>query len=175
VRAVGQPLRLFFALWPDDATRAALAARGEDLHRVTGGRATRPESLHITLAFLGDCDPARCDAVLAAAARVRPRPFELVLDRAGLWAHNRIAWLGASEMPPELEALVRGLRGALADAGLPFDAKPFVPHITVARKVRPGSALPALRPVRWPVAGFALVRSVLDRGGSHYVVLSCWS
>jgi len=106
---------------------------------------------------------------------VHPRPFELVLDRAGLWAHNRIAWLGASEMPPELEALVQGLRSALADAGLPFDAKPFVPHITVARKVRPGSVLPALRPIRWPVAGFALVRSVLDRGGSHYAVLGRWS
>ena len=170
-----QPLRLFFALWPDDATRAALAERGEALHRVTGGRATRPESLHITLAFLGDCDSAGCGAAQAAAARVRPRAFELVLDRAGLWAHNRIAWLGASEMPPELEALVQGLRNALADAGLAFDAKPFVPHITLARKVQPGSALPALRPVRWPVAGFALVRSVLDRGGSRYAVLARWS
>jgi RNA 2',3'-cyclic 3'-phosphodiesterase len=175
VRAVGQPLRLFFALWPDDRTRAALAERGEELHRVTGGRATRPESLHITLAFLGDCDPARCDAVQAAAARVRPRPFELVLDRAGLWVHNRIAWLGASEMPPELEVLVQGLRSALADAGVAFDGKPFVPHITLARKVRPGSTLPALSPVRWPVAGFALVQSVLDRGGSNYAVLARWS
>jgi len=172
---VEQRLRLFFALWPDDATRAALAERGAALHRVTGGRATQPESLHITLAFLGDSDPAGCDAAQAAAARVRPRPFELVLDRAGLWAHNRIAWLGASEMPQELEALVRALRSALADAGLAYDAKPFVPHITLARKVRPGSALPALRPVRWPVAGFVLVRSVLDRGGSHYAVLARWS
>ena len=41
--------RLFYALWPDAAARAALAAWQASL----GGAPTRPDKLHLTLAFLG--------------------------------------------------------------------------------------------------------------------------
>ena len=89
--AAAKPLRLFFALWPDDATRLALAEWCRRIQRVTNGRPTRAETIHQTLAFLGDCEPACLAEIEAAAGRMPPRPFELVLDRAGLWNHNRIA------------------------------------------------------------------------------------
>ncbi len=168
------PLRLFFALWPDDATRAALADWGRRIHRVTGGRPTRAESIHQTLAFLGDCEPARLAEAETAAGRVLPRRFELVLDRAAVWDHNRIAWAGATAVPPELDALVAELRGALAAARFTFDRKPFVPHITLVRKTRHGGALPALEPIRWPVDGFVLVRSELRPDGSDYAIQGRW-
>jgi len=170
----GKPLRLFFALWPDDATRAALAGASLAIQRVAGGRATRAESIHLTLAFLGDCDAGRLDELKAAAARVPMRPFELVLDEAGFWNHNRIAWAGAKAVPPELDTLVAGLRTVLAEAQFAFDAKPFVPHLTLVRKARPGCAMPMLEPIRWPVTGFALVRSVMRAEGSDYRVAARW-
>jgi 2'-5' RNA ligase len=173
--AAAPPLRLFFALWPDDATRAALAEWCRRIHRATDGRPTRAETIHQTLAFLGDCRPERLAEVEAAAGRVPPRRFELVLDRAGLWKHNRIAWAGASVVPAELEALVAELRAALAAARLEFDPKPFAPHLTLVRKARPGAALPALEPIRWPVTGFVLVRSVLRPDGSDYAIQRTWS
>jgi len=169
-----KPLRLFFALWPDDAARLALAEWCRRIHRVANGRPTRAETIHQTLAFLGDCEPARLAEIEAAAGRVPPRRFELVLDRAGLWNHNRIAWAGASAVPPELDALVAELRAVLADAGFAFDRKPFVPHITLVRKARPGVALPALAPIRWQVTGFVLVRSVLRPDGSDYAIQGRW-
>ncbi|MGH8682116.1 MAG: RNA 2',3'-cyclic phosphodiesterase [Burkholderiales bacterium] len=172
--AAAKPRRLFFALWPDDATRAALADWGRRIHEVAGGRPTRAESIHQTLAFLGDCEPARVPDAAAAAGRVQRRGFELVLDRAGLWPHNRIAWAGATAVPPELDALVTELRTALAAAGVGFDAKPFALHITLVRKARPGAALPALDPIRWRVAEFVLVRSVPRAGGSDYAIQRCW-
>jgi 2'-5' RNA ligase len=172
--AAAKPLRLFFALWPDDATRRALAEWSRRIHRVTDGRATRAEAIHQTLVFLGDCEPARLADVEAAAGRVRLRRFELVLDRAGLWNHNRIAWAGATVVPPELDALVTGLRAALADAHLAFDPKPFVPHITLVRKARPGAVLPALAPIRWSVIDFALVRSMQRTHGSDYAIQRRW-
>jgi 2'-5' RNA ligase len=172
--AAAKPLRLFFALWPDDAARAALANWSRRIHRVTGGRPTRAETIHQTLAFLGDCEPARLAEVEAAAGRVHPRRFELLLDRAGVWNHNHIAWAGTSAVPPELDALVAELRAALAEVRFAFERRPFVPHITLVRKARPGDVLPALEPIRWPVAGFVLVRSVLRPDGSDYALQGRW-
>jgi len=174
VTGAAKPLRLFFALWPDDAVRAALASASTAIHRVAGGRVTGPESIHMTLAFLGDCDADRLGALKAAAARVRVRPFELVLDEAGFWKHNRIAWVGAKGISAALGALVEELRAALADAQFAFDPRPFVPHVTLVRKAQPGFAMPALDPIRWPVDGFALVRSVMKPAGSDYLVESRW-
>ena len=167
-----RPLRLFFALWPDAATRAALERWSVAIHRVAGGRATRPDSIHMTLAFLGDCDPDRLDGLKAAAAGVRTEPFELVLDEAGFWKHNRIAWTGATQTPEALATLVDDLRSGLVAAGFAFDPKPFVPHVTLVRKARPAFAMPALEPIRWRVTGFVLVRSVMRPAGSDYLVES---
>jgi 2'-5' RNA ligase len=179
VSAAPPRLRLFFALWPDDATRAGLAERARALHHAAGGRATRPRSIHLTLAFLGNCDPARLDEVQRAASRVRVRSFELVLDAAGLWHQNRIAWVGARVVPPELAVLVADLRDALEHARVVFDPKPFVPHVTLVRKARPNARLPAIEPIGWPVSEFVLVRSVprsqeTEPQGSDYLIAARW-
>ena len=172
--AGARPLRLFFALWPDDAARAALERWSAAIHRVAGGRATRGDSIHLTLAFLGDCDPDRLGELKAAAAGVRVRPFELALDEAGFWKHNRIAWAGATQTPAALETLVSDLRAALAAARFAFDSKPFVSHVTLVRKAHPGFVMPAPDPVRWQVTGFVLVRSVMRPAGSDYLVEGRW-
>ena len=171
--AGARPLRLFFALWPDAAARAALERWSAAIHRAAGGRATRGDSIHMTLAFLGDCDPERLDG-LKAGAGVRVRPFDLVLDEAGFWKHNRIAWAGATQTPAALEALVSDLRAALAGARFAFDPKPFVSHVTLVRKAQPGFVMPALDPIRWQVTDFVLVRSVVRPAGSDYLVDARW-
>lgn len=168
------PLRLFFALWPDAAARAALEHWAAAFQGIAGGRATRSDSIHMTLAFLGATEPARLDELKAAASGVPVAPFELVLDQAGFWKHKRLAWAGARDTPAALEAMVGGLRAALAAARFAFDPKPFVPHITLVRKARPGFALPRFEPIRWQVEGFVLVRSVTRPAGSDYVVESRW-
>jgi len=169
-----RPLRLFFALWPDDAARGALERGAAAIQRVAGGRATRGDSLHMTLAFLGATAPERLDELRAVAGRVRAAPFELVLDETGFWKHNRIAWAGARETPAALAALSSALRAALVEARFAFDPKPFLPHVTLVRKGQPGCALPALEPVRWRVDGFVLVQSVTRAGGSDYFVAGRW-
>ena len=160
-------MRLFFALWPDDGVRAALARWSRELHAACGGRPTRAENLHLTLAFLGSVEDARVAEVEHAADEVAPRPATLVLDTPGYWKHNRIAWAGASSALPELESLVRELREALVRARIAFDAKPFVSHITLLRDAREPRAMPALEPIEWKWNGFALVKS----DGGRYEVL----
>lgn len=171
-------MKLFFALWPDEEVRAQLARWLGELHVACGGRATRPENLHLTLAFLGSVEDARLAEVERAAGEVAPRAISLVLDRPGYWKHNRIAWAGASVVPPGLEALVSELRGALAKSQIRFDAKSFVSHVTLLRDAREPGVMPALTPIEWRLAGFALVQSVTQPAppvrGSRYEIRKSW-
>jgi 2'-5' RNA ligase len=163
-------LRLFFALWPDAAARSALSRYAKEAQGPCGGRLMRPPNLHVTLAFIGDVDASRLDAILAAASGVKPRRFTLDVDRVEYWRHNHIVWAGASNVPLPLVDLVDELRSALDGAAIRFDRKPYVPHATLLRDAR-AAALPPFTPVSWPVDGFVLVKSV---PGMDYAVVQAW-
>ncbi len=163
--------RLFFALWPDEDVRAKMARVGKHVPR-RRGRPVPSGNLHITLAFVGpvDEDTARC--VEAAAERVQVTPFTLRLDELGQFRRAQVLWLGSSETPPPLMRLVQSLSEALAACGYRPDARPFTPHVTLFRKAELGAeALPAIRPIEWPVAGFVLVVSETAPQGVRYRLL----
>ncbi len=171
----GEPdsLRLFFALWPGEATRTALNHTGKWLHQHWGGRRMRADTLHLTLAFLGSTSVLQLDALVACADSVQSHPFELILDRAGHWRHNRIGWLGTAEAPPQHLELVGALNIALQAAGFPVDVRPHVPHVTLLRNTS-GGEMPTCEPIRWPVSEFVLVKSVTESDGAYYEVIRRW-
>jgi len=143
------------------------------LHKTSGGRLTRPENLHLTLAFLGPTDATRLAELEAVAASVKLVNCSLTLDEAGYWKHNKIVWAGSSKVPDKLVTMVHDLREALKKSGFRFDPKPFKPHVSLIRDAHdPGEA--AKRSIRWKVAGFSLVRAYRDEQGLLYrVVSSC--
>ena len=106
--------------------------------------------------------------MLDALETVSFRPFDIELSGYGnirdLW------WVGTSD-PAALEAVVRRVRRALAEAGIPFDKKRFMPHITILRRAdtRNGS-LPALEipRVNMTVDRVSLMRSERGRNGMIY-------
>jgi len=73
-------LRCFFALWPDSSVRARLAHRADSVHLALGGRVMRPESLHVTLVFLGKLNEERRASAERLADSLRFHPFELAID-----------------------------------------------------------------------------------------------
>jgi 2'-5' RNA ligase len=168
-----ETLRLFFALWPDDTTRAALNRAGKCLHQHWGGRRMRADTLHITLAFIGSTPVEQIETLIACADNVQAEACELELDQPRYWRHNRIGWLGASQTPPRHLELVAALNGPLIAAGFPVDARPHVPHVTLLRNTA-GGELPECAPVRWPIRDFVLVKSVTESGGAHYDVIRSW-
>ena len=164
-----QTLRLFFALWPPDDLQRKLAAWAK---QVAGrGRAMRRENLHLTLAFLGDTEAALLPEIKSLASAVRFDPIRLPLDRVGYWKHNRIVWCGASEDPQALTALVADLRARLSDAGVRYDPKPFVSHVTLVRNAAGLPEAPAWAPLMWDAADFALVGSTRVEGRVTYQLL----
>lgn len=166
--------RLFFALWPPDEVARALHAAARQAHAACGGRLMRRDTLHITLAFLGDVPAARLGEAEAAATAVTAAAFVLELDQLAHWRHNRIVWAGCSAPPAALEQLADGLGHCLRDAGFRLEARRFAAHATLLRNAT-GAALPALdAAIRWPVADFALVASHGGAAGSRYEVLRRW-
>jgi 2'-5' RNA ligase len=173
-RAV-QTHRLFFALWPVESLRRALAGRVAALAPPGTGRAQRPDQLHVTLEFLGAVPAARLPDVRDAGAAVRAEPFELVLDAFEYWRRPRVLCLVARELPSALAALVQSLRVEIASRGFEPECRPYRAHLTLARKVGQAPGPAVLDPVHWPATDFALVESVTERAGSVYRPLGAWS
>ncbi len=170
----GEPAqRLFFALWPDPAVRAALAALSARV-RLRQGRWVRPENLHVTLVFLGAVDARRRACVEAAADAVRAGAVSIALDRTGWWRRPQVLWAGSSATPEPLRELVRQLQAGCEACGFPREARAFQVHATLARKVFTEPPAFAFEPIPWRVADFALVESALTPTGSEYKVLRTW-
>ena len=158
-------MRLFFALWPPPATARALEAWAQEVRRDTGGRAIPAESIHLTLAFLGDADSARATA--AARSISGPR-HDLPLEEARYVKRNQIVWASPRAVPEPLARLAADLHAALGAAAFTLEARPVAVHVTLLRKARPPRALPPFPPLAWPVDAFTLVASTLSSAGSRY-------
>lgn len=125
-------MRLFIAILLDEKMKRALRAVQTGFRRRgVEGNYSPEENLHLTLAFIGDYPDA--DAVLEAMGTLNFAPIELKLS--GVGAFDDLWWAGLDESEA-LDALVRSLRRALAEAGIPFDRKRFRPHITLLRRAR---------------------------------------
>lgn len=183
-------IRAFIAVELPPPTRDMLAGVVRHLaSRVDGGvRWSRPESLHLTLRFLGNIDeetvPALSDAVSRSA--VSAHTFELALGRIGGFERlraMRVIWMSVAGDLEPLTELYRSLESGLESLGFARERRAFRPHITLGR-VRDGAPVPQRRAVAEALAGadleegamltvesIALIRSVLAPGGSEYTRL----
>jgi RNA 2',3'-cyclic 3'-phosphodiesterase len=164
-------VRLFFALWPPEKAARALHEWARQASLQTGGRVTRAETIHLTLAFLGETEESRISTIKSIGRTTVGKSHFLPIEQARYWKHNRIVWVGPNEIPAPLAALAAELNGRLMKEGFVLDERAFAAHITLIRKAREPRALPALPPLDWPVEDFVLVRSRLSNEGSRYDVL----
>jgi len=166
-------VRVFFALWPGKAERAALSAWRLPLHKQCGGRKMRPETLHATLVFLGSVPGHRLEALQLAAQEVRVKPFELRFDTARYWGHNHIVYAAPGQTPELLLQLVSELERGLHRHRFRFDRRSYKPHVTLLRNAKWTDApLPVMQHATWRVHDFALVQSLSDENGARYQVLA---
>jgi 2'-5' RNA ligase len=169
-------MRLFVALDLPDEAVAALAAFRDATADPAVWRPLGDATLHVTLAFLGhrpDEDVAEVGAVLAGLAAREPPA--LALGEALLLPPRRARVLTVALADPSgaLAALQAELSAALAAAGVyEPEARPFRPHVTVAR-LRPGARPPravdpAPEPIAFRAGSVVLYRSHVGRGGARY-------
>ena len=167
-------MRLFFALNFAPETCRALMDVQRRLRRLAGpGNYTRPENLHLTLAFLGEQTPEGLAAARRALEAAVLPPLALTFDHTGRFrqAGEALWWIGLSENPA-LTALYASLWDALEQEGFPRETRPFRPHLTLARRL-PGDfraeeaqLLPA--PIPAETAGLHLMESLRQDGRLVY-------
>jgi 2'-5' RNA ligase len=167
-------LRLFFALWPDDAVRAAIASLAREVAGETRGRAVAPDNVHLTLAFLGERPAAMVPDLCACVSTIGTATFNLSLDDIGCWRKTGIAWLTARRTAPPLLVMHDHIVEALGGLHIVIDERKFMPHVTLARRIEAVVARRVLPPIEWQIGSFALVASVLDPAGVRYDVLKTW-
>lgn len=114
------------------ALRAALGPVASQLRWVDR------DGLHLTLRFLGEIAPAEVERAVdaARAAAASAAPFSIALTGAGAFPslrEPRVLWVGISEGAAPLVTLARSLEAALVARRFPVEARPFQPHLTVAR------------------------------------------
>lgn len=130
-------------------------------------------TLHVTLVFLGSVAPHRLEALQLAAQEVYDEAFELILDNARYWGHNRIVYAAPNSVPPQLVQLVHSLEQRLIAHRFTFDQRPYKPHITLLRHAQwSDTPLPEMPQVTWHAQSFALVQSQPDSQGARYQVLA---
>lgn len=167
-------MRLFYALWPDDTTRIQLAQRRNDVVRLSGGRPSTPDSLHMTLVYIGEVPDTRFDEVCAIGDRMVHAGFDYPVDTTACFDSAKVGWLGAAEPPLGLFSLQMHLRIAINSAGFTIDKRRFRPHITVARDIEQPFDAIAIEPVMWRANSFSLVHSMIADDGVHHEVLRDW-
>ncbi len=167
-------MRLFIGIPIGRAARAALARAAAEMRGIADGRYVAQDMYHVTLAFLGELDGGRMDAVRAAmdeaAGCARPVPLTLAGTGSFGKAHSAILYAGV-QGADGLYPVADELRAALAARGLPFDPKPFKAHITLARRVNATETLLSSRiePVAFCADGLTLFHSCRVNGALRYL------
>lgn len=163
-------LRLFFALPCSHELAMAISTWRDALH--LPGRAVPPESLHLTLAFLGSQPSSRLAELRQLAGSLRLPGFDLQLDQLRR-RRNGLLYLASSQPPEALLRLASDLQQGLREIGIGVDERPFHAHLTLMRRCsrRPVDAPPAFA---WSVRHFALFASQQGPQGSVYQRLQQW-
>jgi 2'-5' RNA ligase len=168
--------RLFAALELPEEVRGELARwRDGVLARVDGLRPVRDESLHVTLVFLGHRPEEEIEAIGAAVVAAAAPVGELAIGEP-VWLpprRPRVLAVDLEDPSGACSALQARVAEALVRvAGHEPEARPFRPHVTVARvrareRVPPDELEPPA-PLRFRPAALVLYRSRLERGGARY-------
>lgn len=169
--------RVFFALWPDTASREQLVKLQEDLN--LQGRKTAPFNLHVTLEFIGAVDQQQLDCLLAIgsdqSAKSLPSAFDLILDKLSYFKRPKVVLLEPQQMPAELLLLHRELLDVLsANCAHQPEKRQYRPHLTLSRHSKPADVQPFKQPVSIPVTHFVLCESVPVDRGVEYRILRKW-
>jgi 2'-5' RNA ligase len=180
--------RLFVAVELPPPVRRKLIEHIERLrHSVPNARASwiRDENLHLTLKFLGEIPVMNAEKLSAAVsiATTRVEPFEIVVGGCGAFpprGQPRVLWIGIEDPVGKLVELHRALEDECAKAGFPREARPFHPHLTIARIRKPHDSrqLVAVHQEMGfdretvPASELALIKSELRSEGSRHTVIS---
>lgn len=124
-------MRLFIAVHFSKEIKSALLAVIDALRtQAVSGNFTRPENLHLTLAFIGESE--NISAIRSVIDRCAVPAFELAISGTGTFGN--LFWVGI-EINAKLKALAENIQNELRKSGFQIEERVFKPHITLARQL----------------------------------------
>ncbi len=160
-------MRVFIGIDLDPEVRARIARFLEGVESFAPeARWVRPESLHITLKFIGEQTPEQVESISERLRGIEGSAFEIRSGGYGFFPTAkapRVFWIGI-HAGPQLAELAGSVDVAVAELGIPREDRPFSPHLTLARAGgRSGS--PKWRKGDGPNSTFAVVEKRLAAMG----------
>ncbi|MDD4565078.1 MAG: RNA 2',3'-cyclic phosphodiesterase [Eubacteriales bacterium] len=129
-------MRLFIAINFDEETKEHLLTVQSRLRKLGRGNFSRPENLHLTLAFLGEIAPERVAVICRLMDQMTVPVLHLSFDHVGRFKRDDgdIWWIG---LAPNKELLIfqKELSERLRNESFLPEGRSFSPHITLARRV----------------------------------------
>jgi 2'-5' RNA ligase len=129
-------MRIFIALDIDDAIRQRIQRFMEGVSGFApDARWVRPESLHVTLKFIGEKPIETVEEIKRALSGIRTESIEITFRGYGFFPTAkaaRVFWVGI-ESGPQLASLAKTVDEATFALGIPKEDHPFAPHLTLAR------------------------------------------
>jgi 2'-5' RNA ligase len=129
-------MRIFVGIDLDSDTRSRISRLVEAVEGFApDARWTPPESLHITLKFIGEQTPEHVEAITKRLRRVGSAAFEMRVRGYGFFPTTkspRVFWIGI-HAGPQLTELAYTIDTATAELGIPREDRPYSPHLTLAR------------------------------------------
>jgi RNA 2',3'-cyclic 3'-phosphodiesterase len=194
-------MRLFIALDIDDEIRGRIVRFMEGVSGFApDARWARPESLHVTLKFIGEQPEPMLEEIKHALGTIEAGEITLQFRGYGFFPTAkapRVFWVGI-EAGPDLAMLAAAVDQQTARLGIPKEERAFSPHLTLARGGARGAqgsgsprwrkgdrpnrcfqrlqeklaALPAAEFGTMTAHEFFLYQSQLSPGGSRYTKLA---
>jgi 2'-5' RNA ligase len=129
-------MRLFVALDIDGHIRARIAGFLDGVRGFApDARWVQPESLHLTLKFIGEQPKPEIGEISQALESIEANAIELNIRGYGFFPSPRaprVFWIGV-ESVTALSSLAATVDATLARLGVPQEAHAFNPHLTLAR------------------------------------------
>ena len=166
-------MRLFIAINFNEDTRAQLVFMRDELRSLSNrGNFSATENLHLTLAFLGECDAKQAAAAKSAMDAVAFEPFPLKIERAGRFRRNGsdLWWAGVQASKPLL-ALHGDLTDKLIAAGFALEKRKYSPHVTLGREIDTDAAPWTVEPFGETVMKIELMKSERINGKLTYTAI----
>jgi 2'-5' RNA ligase len=156
-------MRLFVAIDLDEQIRARIARFLDGVRGFAdGARWVRPESLHITLKFIGEQKDENVPAIIERLRGVAEQHTDIRFMGHGFFPTAkapRVFWIGI-QAGPELPSLAADIDSAMSTLNIPREDRPFSPHLTLAR-AGGGSGSPKWRKSDGPNSVFAVLQTRL--------------
>ena len=166
-------MRLFIAINFSSDTRSRLLALRDDLRaRSERGRFSLPENIHLTLAFLGECDAKQAAATKAVMDALAFRPFIIEIEQVGRFKRDGgdIWWAGVADNKPLID-YQRELTDKLITVGFTLDKRKYSPHITLGREVVTDTMPYKITPFGETVSAVDLMKSERIGGKLTYTAI----